>query len=711
MLASGRNRSQLPLRFAWNSSFALSCCALALALNLASSNAEDLSKDKFLSEIEPILAESCYDCHGYGMAEGGVALDQFESSAAAKGDPEFWWRVLKMLQAELMPPPDAFSLDTTQREQLVDWIKSDVFLFVPGQPNPGRVTLRRLNRVEYRNTVRDLLGVDYDTETNFPPDDSGHGFDNLGEVLNMSPLHLEKYVQAAKTITEQAMPLSSDLEGQRNFFGATLPSSSEQQPEFLQTFFRSFATRAYRRPVDEETLQRLVDFTMLTHTEDNEPFESAIQQSIAGVLSSPRFLFKIEQLDTNDDEAFPYIDEFSLASRLSYFLWSTMPDEQLMRLAGVSQLRENLSQQIDRMLADSRGNQFVKQFAGQWLGSRDIKQVTLEIPDIIRRDLPPDANLAKLRREQVRLRTIQPDELTKEQRNELRKARKLYDQAMARNQEFDRGDFNALKSLMQEETEMHFQHVFQEDRPLLELIDCDYAFLNDKLAKHYGIAGVWGDKVRKVSLPADSPRGGILTQGTMLVTTSNPNRTSPVKRGLYVLENILGVPPAPPPPDIPDLPEVRFPKDADVPSLRQSLAKHREDPVCSSCHNRMDPIGLAFENFNALGAWREAEHGKTIDPSGELISGSSFAGVRDLKQILISQHERDFYRCLTEKMLTFAVGRGLEYHDVQSVDRIVEQLEAEDGKSSVLLRGIVLSAPFQRSRREQSNKHASAPTN
>ena len=254
---------------------------------------------------------------------------------------------------------------------------------------------------------------------------------------------------------------------------------------------------------------------------------------------------------------------------------------------------------------------------------------------------------------------------------------------------------------MRQETELHFDYVFRDNRSLVELLDCDYAFLNDALAEYYAIEGVEGKEMRKVQLPADSPRGGVLTQGTMLINTSNPTRTSPVKRGLYVLEKILGVPPAPPPPDVPVLPDPRFPNQANVPSLRESLAKHREDPLCSSCHDRMDPLGLAFENFNALGAWRETERGNPIDASGELITGGSFENVRELKDILTTRHKSDFYRCLTENLLTFAIGRGLEYHDVQTVDAIVAELESGGGKPRALIRGIVESAPFQKTRKQK----------
>jgi hypothetical protein len=252
---------------------------------------------------------------------------------------------------------------------------------------------------------------------------------------------------------------------------------------------------------------------------------------------------------------------------------------------------------------------------------------------------------------------------------------------------------------MRRETEMAFAHVVRDDRSVLDLIDADYTFLNERLAKHYGIEGVEGDEMRRVELPPDSPRGGILTQGTVLAVTSNPDRTSPVKRGLFLLDNVLGTPPAPPPPDIPALEDATKGREGPPPTLRETLALHRSQPLCHSCHNRMDPLGLALENFNALGRFRERERGGPIDAAGRLITGEPFSDVRELKEILVRDHRRDYYRCLSEKMLTYALGRGLEDYDVPAVDRLVDRLEREDGRAGALIAGVIESAPFQKRRR------------
>ncbi len=246
---------------------------------------------------------------------------------------------------------------------------------------------------------------------------------------------------------------------------------------------------------------------------------------------------------------------------------------------------------------------------------------------------------------------------------------------------------------------MLFEYIIRGNRSLLELLDSNYTFLNERLAKHYGIEGVKGDLIRRVDLPAGSPRGGILTQGTVLAVTSNPDRTSPVKRGLFILDNILGSPPPPPPPNIPSLEEAGKKITGRTPSLRESMVLHRSQPTCASCHARMDPLGLALENFNALGRWRDKERAGPIDASGKLLTGESFKEVRELKRILVDRRRRDFYRCLSEKMLTYALGRGLEAYDVQAVDTIVERIEKAEGGASALIAGIVESAPFQKRRR------------
>jgi hypothetical protein len=408
-------------------------------------------------------------------------------------------------------------------------------------------------------------------------------------------------------------------------------------------------------------------------------------------LSSPRFLFRIEQtLPRSEGEPYPLIDEYSLASRLSYFLWSTMPDEELFRLAREGKLRDNLPAQVKRMLADSRSKTLVRNFVGQWLQARDVDSISID--PLAARGVREEYD--ELREMLFRRGFRRGSEERDDDPPEIKAARARYMEL----RELRDGIDEELKRDMRHETEKLFEHIVRENRSTLELLDADYTFLNERLADHYGIEGVEGDEMRLVMLPADSLRGGVLTQGTFLLVTSNPTRTSPVKRGLFILENLLGTPTPPPPALVPELEESKKAISDHKPSLRELLEVHREQALCSSCHSRFDPLGLALENFNALGEWREEDAGQPINPAGELITGETFASVEELKQVLVTSRRRDFYRCLAEKMLTYALGRGLEYYDEQTLDDLVSGMEKDEGRFLALLLGIVESAPFQRQR-------------
>jgi hypothetical protein len=333
-----------------------------------------------------------------------------------------------------------------------------------------------------------------------------------------------------------------------------------------------------------------------------------------------------------------------------------MPDDALFGLAAKGQLRPNLRAQVQRMLASPKAQALVKNFTGQWLQVRDVESVPINARAVMGFNAP--------RNRQGRI-------------------------------EFD----SPMRKSMRSETEMYFEHVLKEDCSVLELLESDYTYLNERLAKHYGVPDVTGEDLRLVKLPPGSPRGGVLTQGAVLAVTSNPTRTSPVKRGLFVLDNILGVPPPPPPPDVPPLEDTAKKFKGREPKLSEILALHRENKLCASCHERMDPLGLAFENFNAMGAWRDKESQQTIEVAGKLITGEKFADVTALKHVLTHERRFDYYRCLTEKLLTYALGRGLNYRDIETVDQIVDQLERSGGKMSVLVYGVIDSAPFQKLRR------------
>ena len=415
--------------------------------------------------------------------------------------------------------------------------------------------------------------------------------------------------------------------------------------------FRAFATQAYRRPATKDEVERLAKLVEGAE-KGGEKWEAGIRLALEAVLVSPKFLFRVE-LDDRPDSAGPHsIDEYQLASRLSYFLWSTMPDEELFALAGKKQLTANLDAQVRRMLKDPKAKALVENFALQWLQLRPLKNFS------------PDPKLFP---------------------------------------SFD----DRLRSAMFRETELFFDAIMREDRSILELIDADFTFLNERLADLYGIADINGNRTgQKPDRPAGrrirgeqfvrvqlqgGERGGLLTQASVLAVTSNPTRTSPVKRGRWVLEQLLGTPPPPPPPNVPPLDDKKRQLTG---SLRERMTQHRADPACANCHARMDPIGFGFENYNAIGAFRTKDDGFAIDPSGTLPGGQSFQGPAELKRILKGKKEL-FSRCLTEKMMTYALGRGLEYYDRPTIDRINAALAKEDYRFSTLVAEIVKSDAFR----------------
>lgn len=485
------------------------------------------------------------------------------------------------------------------------------------------------------------------------------------------------------------------------FFTKDAPEDEAARRAYSAEVLEKFAEKAFRRPVDHQTVDRLVALAESVSSQPEKTFEAGASQAMVAILASPRFLFREEGLrDPSPGQKFAEADDYALASRLSYFLWSSMPDDELFRLAAKDELRPNLEKQFKRMLADGRSEQFVRDFTGQWLQARDIDGVIIDARAVLGREDEADPDRERLITRFRELRNSDEDELTPEQKEELEELRR----ELFRNRRGPRAELNGeLRRAMRRETEMFFEHILQNDLPLTDLLNSDYTFANSRLARHYGLAEIEGDEMRLVQLPKDSPRGGIITQGTVLAVTSNPTRTSPVKRGLFVLENILGSPPPPPPPDIPSLEDAEKSIVGRKPSLRETLELHRAKPLCSSCHDRMDPLGLGLENFNAMGMWREQEFQQSLDISGKLITGEQFNTVQELKRILVDHHQLDFYQCLTEKMLTYALGRGLEYYDVHTVDQIVARIVASGGRPSALLLGIIESAPFQKRRAVEPN--------
>jgi hypothetical protein len=584
-------------------------------------------------DVRSIVDKYCVKCHTGIKGRGGLALDGFKDQASVLKKPKVWEKVSKYLRGGMMPPAGKPKPSSAELETLYAWLDADVLKVdcTAGKKDPGRVTIRRLNRAEYDNTIRDLVGVAVRPAEDFPSDDVGYGFDNIGDVLSMPPILTEKYLAAAEKVVDAAW--KSD-EARKHIL-ICQPADKKENRECARKILQAFANRAWRRPATDEEVKRLLRFVDAAD-KNGEPFETGVQFALEAVLTSPHFLFRVE-IDKEKGEASHPINDWELATRLSYFLWSSMPDEELFNHARKSDLHspEVLEGQARRMLKDPKAHALVENFADQWLLIRNLKSAT------------PDTALFP---------------------------------------SFD----EPLRRAMQKETELYFENVVREDRSIIDFIDSDYTFVNERLAKHYDIDGVKGDEFRKVTLK-DGRRGGVLTQASILTVTSNPTRTSPVKRGKFILDNILGTPPPPPPPDVPALKEGKA--IAESASLRQRMEQHRSNPACASCHQKMDPLGFGFENFDAVGAWRERDGKNAIDPAGVLPDGATFKGPAELKSILKGR-EKDFTHCLTEKMIIYALGRGLERPDRCVVDEVTRGVVQNKYAFSSLVLGIVKSEPF-----------------
>lgn len=632
-----------------------------------------------------LLARLCGECHFDGADEGGMAIDGLlratdPGRAASPVTPVHaaWVNVWRNLRAGTMPPADEPQPTAAERRHLLEFVSRDVLGVDPRRPDPGHVVLRRLNRIEYANTVRDLTGIDEDLRDDLPADDTGYGFDTIGEVLSLSPLLMEKYLELAARVGDRVATEAAGRKGddypsnvRRLFPSGPPPEDPTARPEHLRRTVRRLAERAFRRPADEATVKRLVALVEAAQAEPGGGFEDGIAAAVTAVLASPRFLFRVEDGAAGDGgpgEAV-LIDEFALASRLSYFLWSTMPDDELFRLAAEGGLRAQLPAQVERMLRDRRSEAFVRHFVGQWLQTRDVEALPFDVRRVLG----------------VRDRG-----------------------------EGERIFSDAVRQAMRLETEMLFGHVLREGLPATDLLIGRSTFLNEPLARYYGVPDVKGREMRLVELADDVPRGGLLTHGSMLVVTSNPTRTSPVKRGLFILDNLLGTPAPPAPAGVPPLDEAAAaaPKEA---TMRELMERHRRDALCASCHARMDPLGLALERYNAVGQWRSDEAAAAIDTSGRLVTGERFADVRELSAVIAGPRRRDFHRCLAEKLLTYAVGRGLEYFDGPAVDSILESVEP-DGRLDAFVQGVVASVPFQMTRSrvagspDGSTRNAASPS-
>lgn len=579
------------------------------------------------------------ECHSADGAEGGIAFDRYVDSAKIQSDFELWEKVIRLVKERQMPPSDAEELQAASIQKFVSAIEYELSQFdCSVEKRPGRVTIRRLNKAEYNNTIRDLTGLDLHLADDFPSDDVGNGFDNIGEVLSIPPILLEKYIQAAEKI---ATAIWQDPAIRKQVFPYSPNSESLEDRVFAATEnVRLFAMKAFRRPIREKEAQRFLQ--LMRDVWERDGTEAEIMQTITvAILSNPNFIFRVEdepieeQFDTGEKVGTRFLNNYELASRLSYFLWSSMPDERLFELAEQGELVKPtvLVAESQRMLRDPKASALVENFAGQWLQLRDIER------------LSPDP-------------TLFPN----------------YSKELGRS--------------MRQETEVFFARLIQEDRNILEFLNADYTYIDGALAKHYGIDGVEGDEFQRVAL--QSNRRGILTHASILTLTSNPTRTSPVKRGKWILENMLDEPPPPPPPDVPELEE----GGETLGSLREQMEQHRANPSCAVCHRTMDAIGFGLENFDAVGVWREKDGQDQIDASGQLPGNRVFEGASALMEILSEEKKEAFTRCLAEKLLTYALGRGLGSFDRCAVNDTVESLEKNEYRFSAMIAAIVTSEPF-----------------
>ncbi len=612
---------------------------LALAVSVAfmstsmHSIAQEGSRDEIAMLAQKTITKYCYDCHTGANPEGGIRVD-FLATGTELGDHiELVDKIILVLKDQQMPPADSEQPEGADRVQAIEWIEQRLRKFDCGSASrPGRVTMRRLNRTEYNNTVRDLTGLDLKLANDFPSDDVGNGFDNIGDVLSLPPILMEKYLASAKQIADEVI---KNVDATKKVFPTEPADILDEVIEVTRSNVMHFASRAFRRPLDADETQRLSKL-MRAAWEANATKEEIMQTIITVVLASPHFIYRIEDDDPKDfvDGIRP-LNDFELASRLSYFLWSSMPDDRLFQLAGEEKLHtaDQLNAEVDRMLADPKSRALVENFAGQWLQLRDLDALS---PDPIKFATFD----AKLRRS------------------------------------------------MRQETELLFNSILKENRSILELLSADYTYLDERLARHYDIGGISGDEFRRVDL--QGKRRGMLMHGSILLLTSNPTRTSPVKRGKWVLENLLAEPPPPPPPNVPELGA----EGETLGTLRQQMEQHRTNPNCAVCHVKMDAVGFGLENFDAIGAWRESDGRERIDPSGILPGGRNFNGPLDLVQILVEDKKTEFTRCVTLKMLTYALGRGLGVADRCSVSSIVNKLAEENYRFGILIKSIVTSPPF-----------------
>jgi len=739
-----------------------------------------------------LLDQYCVGCHNDKVKTAGVSVQALDPSNVGQA-AETWEKVLRKLSAGEMPPAAMPRPQAPAALAFTNWLEKDLDTSAAAHPNPGRPTIHRLNRAEYSNAIRDLLALDIKPGSKLPADDTGYGFDNIGDVLSLSPILIERYMSVGRMVSRLAvgdvnrkpevnefeaprlgrgartervsddlpfdsmggisiqypfpldavyvlkikMPAGGNAEpkvfeeriavkagtrtvavtfladnaapevvagfgppnapaqsaagrfgptpaakmdlrldgarlklfdvGQPRFASLAIagpyeisgpgdslsrrkifvcrPSSAKEEVPCAHKILSTLSRRAYRRPITDADLKPLLAFYQTGRSEGS--FDSGIETALRAMLVSPNFLFRVERDPQASAPGSVYrINDYELASRLSFFLWSSIPDDQLLQLAEQGKLKDPdiLSAQASRMLDDRRSNSFVSNFAGQWLFLRTLSQIK---PD---QDVFP---------------------------------------------KFD----GTLRQAFQRETEMFFEAVLREDRPVTDLLSANFTFLNQRLAEHYGIPDVYGSQFRRVTL-TDATRGGLLGQGSILTVTSYPNRTSVVQRGKWVLENLLGTPPPPPPQVVPAL--EAHAKNGELLTMREQMELHRANATCASCHSRMDPIGFSLENYDGVGAFRAKDAGKAIDATGKMPDGHEFQGPGGLKDLLLTTHRDEFISTFTEKLMTYALGRGIEYYDQPALRAIIRDAARHNTSIPDIIDAIVKSPQFQMRRTRES---------
>jgi len=595
------------------------------------------AEDEFTRKTAPFLQKYCYECHDEKESKGGIDVHTLTSTLGAYQQHQFLKSLASQLENRKMPPKDAEEHPTDdERKSAVRELQAVLKSLEEGNfpRNPGRPIVRRLNRNEYNLTVRELFGIDFQAGCDFPEDGAGgEGFDNVGDALFVQPSLMEKYLAASKKVIE-AVYSSPERKAR-----VILMTPSEKLPpdKAARGVLTTQASLAFRRRATEEELTPLLAFFQ-KQLAAGASYEESLRLPLQSLLIHSSFLFRFESDQPGKSEW--RVSDFELASRLSYFLWASMPDRALFKLANDGKLSDPavLRREVLRMLADPKAESVSRYFAGQWLGFDDLREVA-----------EPDPK---------RFPTFTP----------------------------------SLRNAMYRESVDFFSNLFRANRPVTDLVSANYTFLNEELANHYGIPGVSGTQMRKVAL-TDPNRGGVIGQASILTTTSMPLRTSPVKRGKWILNSLLGTPPPPPPPNAGLLPA----DDKSVAKLtfREQLEQHRKQPNCAGCHEKIDPLGFGLENFDAIGRWRSTDaNGKPVDSLARLPGDITFSTPAELKKVLLGSDEL-FLRNISRKMLAYALGRPLEYYDEPVIVELVKKLRQNDLKMQSLILSIVESHPFQ----------------